>query len=96
MPAEPTDDGFHSLLTEPVFRPPHDRLKLWLTAIGLVFAFFVVNVLVNWFIRTKLWEATGWDLDEREISLVALIILAAAVVSSRKLYRIMRSRSHRF
>ena len=93
--ADSPGGGFLPSLDKPAVRPPHDRLKLWLTAIGLVFAFFVVRASANWFFRTRLWAATGWDLDDRNISGVAVIFLVVAVVSGRKLYRAIRRRSHR-
>jgi hypothetical protein len=89
----PSEDSFLSLLTGPFFGPPHDRLKLLLVSIALVVVFLTAMTSVDWFLGTKLWAATGWDIDEHEVPGVALIVLFLTAVLAWKIYRFIRSRS---
>jgi hypothetical protein len=54
-------DNYLSIMLDPSFtpkgetvRPPHDRLKLWLTALGIVFGTFGLLGLLNWAFGPKL------------------------------------------
>jgi hypothetical protein len=62
-------DGDHYLLVmlNPSFsslgraaRPPHDLLKLWLTAFGIVFGFFALMALGNWLFGQRFWDFLDW------------------------------------
>jgi hypothetical protein len=48
---------------------------------------------VDWFLGTKFWASTGWDIDEHEVPGVALIVLFLTAVLAWKIYRFIRSRS---
>lgn len=89
----PSGDSSLSLLAGPFFGSPHDRLKLWLTAFGLIVVSLTVYASVDWLLGTKFWAATGWDLDERDASGLAMIVLFLAAFSGWKVYRSIRNRS---
>jgi hypothetical protein len=88
-----SDDSFLSLLTGPFFGPPHDRLKLMLVSIALVVVFLSVFGSVDWLLGTKFWAATGWDIDERTASGLALIVLFLTAAFAWKIYRSIRNRA---
>lgn len=75
-------------------RPPHDILKLWLTAFAVIFAIFTAFASLNWFFGTRLWLRTGWDLDDRDKSFFVILILAASYFLGRKAWRAVSLRSH--
>ncbi len=83
--AYPTRSGFIPTLDRPAVRPPHDRLKLWLTAFGIVFGTFAVVVLGNWLFGPKFSGAMGWLFADRNrfdllVLLVVFIGLAGQVL----------------
>ncbi len=61
-------------------RPPHDRLKLWLTAFGIVFGTFGLLGLLNWAFGPKLWALQDWLSDHGVRGLPGLILLAVIVL----------------
>jgi hypothetical protein len=75
-------------------RPPHDILKLWLTAFALIFAFLGLMVLSDRLFSSRLWLTTGWDLGDRDKSFLVISILAAIYFLGRMAWRAIRLRSH--
>jgi hypothetical protein len=47
-------------------RPPHDILKLWLTAFGIVFGLFALVALGNWLVGPRFGTIAGWFIEDRE------------------------------
>jgi len=60
--------------SSPTVRPPHDRLKLWLTAFGIVFGFFALVALGDWLCGPGFPD---WIFDKNR---GGLLVLAAALV----------------
>jgi hypothetical protein len=75
-------------------RPPHDILKLWLTAFALILGLWGLMALADRFFASRLWIATGSDLDDRDRYLLPVLILAAIYFLGRKAWRAIRLRSH--
>jgi hypothetical protein len=80
-------DNYLSIMLSPSFtpegetvRPPHDRLKLWLTAFGIVFGTFVFGGLLNWAFGPKLWAIQDWLSDHHAGGLPGLLVFLAIVV----------------
>ena len=80
-------DNYLSILLDPSFmpagetvRPPHDRLKLWLTAIVVVIAAFGFVGLLNWAFGPRLWALLDWLSDHRAGGLPGLVLMGAIVV----------------
>jgi hypothetical protein len=57
--------GFLPTFDPPAVRPPHDRLKLLLTATAVVIGIAVFGALGNWLFGPKFWTVTGWVLGNR-------------------------------
>ena len=76
-------------------RPPHNILKLWLTAFALILAFWGLMVLVDRFFSSRLWLATGWDLDDRDKHFLPVLILGAIYFLARKAWRAIERRTRR-
>lgn len=78
-------DNYLSIMLNPSFtpegeslRPPHDRLKLWLTAFAVVFGFLGFMMLLNW-LSGHGFRMAGWLLDRGGLKfLVAVAVLAWA------------------
>ena len=77
-------DNYLSIMLNPSFtpegetiRPPHDRLKLWLTAFGFVFGIFGLLGLLNWAFGPKLWDLEDWLSDHHAGRLPGLLFIAA-------------------
>jgi hypothetical protein len=75
-------DNYLSILLDPSFspageavRPPHDRLKLWLTALGIIFGFFGLWGLLNWMFGPKLWALLDWFSYHHVSGLPGLILM---------------------
>jgi len=80
-------DNYVSIMLAPSFTPegetvrsPHDRLKLWLTALGVVFVFFGSWGLLNWAFGPRLWALQDWLSDHHAGGLPGLIGLALVVL----------------
>ncbi len=81
-------DNYLSIMLNPSFapegeivRPPHDRLKLWLTAFGILFGGFGLLVLLDWMFGPKLWDLQDWFSSHGVGGLPGLIFLAVIVLS---------------
>jgi len=59
-------------------RPPHDILKLWLTAFAIVFGIFALAALGNWLIGPRFWDVTGWIFGDR--NRFGLIVICAVLI----------------
>jgi hypothetical protein len=59
-------------------RPPHDRLKLWLTAFGIVFGAFALMALGNWLFGPRFWTVMGWIFGDR--NRFGFIVICAVLV----------------
>ncbi len=77
-------DNYLSIMLDPSFtpegqtvRPPHDRLKLWLTAFGIVFGTFGLIGLLNWVFGPKLWAFEDWLTDHDAGRLPGLLFISA-------------------
>jgi hypothetical protein len=77
-------DNYLSLILDRSFtpvgetvRPPHDRLKLWLTAFGIVFGIFGLLGLLNWAFGPKLWAFEECLSDHHAGGLPGLLIIVA-------------------
>ena len=73
-------DNYLSIMLDPSFRPegaavrpPHDRLKLWLTAFAVVFAAFASMGLLNLVFEPKLWSLLDWFSDHHAGGVPGLI-----------------------
>jgi hypothetical protein len=80
-------DNYLSIMLDPSFtsagetvRPPHDRLKLWLTALGVVFGTFGLMGLINWIFGPRLRAFGGLLSSPRGGGLPGLILLALVVL----------------
>ena len=80
-------DNYLSIMLDPSFapegaavRPPHDRLKLWLTALGIVFGAFGLIGLLNWTFGPKLWAIGYWLSDHHAGGLPGLVLLSVIVL----------------
>jgi hypothetical protein len=63
-------------LSEPrTGRPPHDILKLWLTAFGIVFGILGLALLNTRLLGTKLGAAADWVFEDRDRSGVIVVIM---------------------
>jgi hypothetical protein len=77
-------DGFLPTFDPPNERPPHDRLKLWLAAIAIVFVLSAIAILWTQFsphLPPRILAIADWLLQDREHSravfdVVVLIALA--------------------
>jgi hypothetical protein len=74
-------------------RPPHDILKLWLTAFAVILAIWALMALADRFFASRLWLATGWDLGDRDKSFLVILIFAAIYFLGRKAWWAIRLRS---
>ena len=70
--------GFLPTVDPPAVRPPHDRLKLLLTAVAVIIGFAVFGALGNWLFGPKFWAVTGWVLENR--FRFELIVLTAVLI----------------
>ena len=77
-------DNYLSIMLDPSFppvgetaRPPHDRLKLWLTAFGILFGVFGFLGLLNWAFGPKLWAFEDWLSHHNAGGLPGLLFIAA-------------------
>ena len=66
-------NGFIPTFQANVPRPPHDRLKLWLTAFAIVFASFAFLGLGNWLLGSRFQIVTDWLFDRDRRGLLFLI-----------------------
>jgi hypothetical protein len=85
-------------LAKPTVRPPHDFLKLLVTAFATILIASVVIVLIERFFASRFWVERGWDIDERgkgSIGFLFLFILAAGYFLVPKLWQLIRARSNR-
>ena len=80
-------DNYLSIMLDPSFspkgatvRPPHDRLKLWLTALVIVFGALGLLGLLTWMFGPKLWTLQDWLSDHRSGGLPGLILMAVMVL----------------
>jgi hypothetical protein len=58
--APPGAYGFAPTLEEPAVRPPHDRLKLWLAAFGVVFCIFAMIAFLHLLSGTRFRAVADW------------------------------------
>jgi len=91
----PAAGGFFPTGDKPAIRPRNDFLKLLLTAFALIFAFFALFALSEWFFATRLWTATGWDISDHTKGFLLVVILAAGAFLVQKLWGIIRGRLER-
>jgi len=75
-------DHYLQVMIDPSFspagravRPPHDILKLWLTAFGIVLGLFAFVALGNWLFGSRFWAVTGWIFDRNRLGLLVLFAL---------------------
>ena len=61
---------------KPAGRPPHDRLKLWLTAFGIVFGLFILIALYNWLLS---FSTSAGRLFGNQSRMVILLVGAVAL-----------------
>jgi hypothetical protein len=87
--------GFIPTLKTPRVRPPHDILKLWITAIAAVSAIFMLIGLLNWLFGTRFWLAFGWAFGDRDTFGLSVLIVVAGYFLIPKLWQAIRMRSHR-
>jgi hypothetical protein len=80
-------DNYLSIMLDPSFtpegetiRPPHDLLKLLLTALGIVFGTFGLWGLLNWTFGPKLWALEDWLSDQHAGGLPGLVLMAVIVL----------------
>ena len=65
--------GFVPALEADAIRPPHDRLKLWITAFVIVFGIFGLMALLNWLFGSRFRVVADWILDRNRFGLLVLI-----------------------
>ncbi|MGD0732778.1 MAG: hypothetical protein ABR956_16055 [Terracidiphilus sp.] len=75
-------DNYLSIMLNPSFapvdetvRPPHDVLKLWLTALGIVCGTFGFLGLLNWAFGPRLWALQDWLSDHHAGRLPCLLFI---------------------
>ena len=83
-------DHYLLLLLDPSFstsgktvRPPHDILKLWLTAFGIVFGLLLLAVLGNWLFGPRFWAVADWVLDRNGFRLFLFFAVLIWVFRSK-------------
>ncbi len=85
-------EGDHYLLVllDPSFstsgktvRPPHDILKLWLTAFGIVFGLLVLAVLGNWLFGPRFWAVADWVFDRNRFAFFLVFAVLIWVLRSK-------------
>jgi len=57
-------------------RPPHDRLKLWLTAFGIVFGVLGLTAVLNSLFGPKFWAVADWVFDRDHFGFLVLSLAA--------------------
>lgn len=57
----------------PSRRPPGDLLRLWLTALGVVFGGFALMALCNWLFGARFWSVMDWFSNRDHFYLVLLL-----------------------
>lgn len=62
--------GFLPTFDQPTVRPPHDRLKLWLTALAIAFGLIGVFLLADWLRGTRFAPIADWVLDRDKRGIV--------------------------
>jgi hypothetical protein len=73
----PEAHGFLPTLDRPVVRPPHDTLKLWVTAFAIVLSVIGLAVVRNHFPDSRFSKVVDWFFSDRNhFSLLVLIALA--------------------
>ena len=70
----------------PAVRPPHDVLKLFLTALIVIFGIWGLMAMTDWIIGPRLWELPDWLSEERNRSGLVILIVVALVFGP-KLWR---------
>lgn len=76
--ADPPKSGFLPTLDPPAVRPPYDRLKLWLTAFGIVVGPVVLTALLNRLFGPRFWSVADWVFGDRNrLGLIVLFVLFA-------------------
>jgi hypothetical protein len=77
---EPGLHGFLPVMEAGPKRPPHDRLKLWVTAFAMVFGVIGLVILGNWIFGSKFWTVSEWFFADGNgklmIGLAVLAVLA--------------------
>jgi hypothetical protein len=101
-------DNYLSIMLDPSFAPegeivrlPHDRLKLWLTALGIIFGGFGLLGLLNWTFGPKVWALQDWFSDHGLGGFPGLVFLAVIVLfwvakpkASAAIDRFLKRRRH--
>lgn len=59
-------------------RPPHDILRLWLTAFNIIFGLVALGALGNWFFGARFRAMTGWVFQDRSNPGLILILVVFA------------------
>jgi hypothetical protein len=59
-------------------RPPHDRLRLWLTAFGVVFGLLGIRGLLSWLLGNRFWVFEDWLFEDRNH--LGLLVIAAVLI----------------
>jgi hypothetical protein len=93
--AQPSGFWTSLFLDRPFVRPPHDFLKLLLTALTLIFAFFAIDAILRRFFASKLWLSMGWDIDERGMGFAALLVMVGVFLLGARLWQLIRARTNR-
>ena len=75
---EPGLNGFLPTLDNPPFRPPHDRLKLWVAALLVVFALPAIIAMLSWIFRVRFWVLMDWFFEDR--NRFGLLVIAGLLI----------------
>lgn len=76
--------------TTPAHRPPHDILKLWLTAFGIVAGLFAFLAFGNWLSGLKFRVAADWLFEDRgRFGLIIVICVALLTFFGPKLRNLL-------
>jgi hypothetical protein len=71
-------------------RPPHDILKLWLTAFNIVFGLLALGALGNWLFGAKFRAAADWVFQDRDHFWLIVIFVGLAWYFGTKLKSLLR------
>jgi hypothetical protein len=69
--------GYLPTLEAGPVRPPHDRLKLWITALAILFGIIGLMAIGNWLFGARFWAVIDWFLGDRDhFGLIVLLAVA--------------------
>lgn len=75
LPGSPGALGLLPALDRPKTPPPHDTLKLWLTAFAIIFGVMGIMATGGWLVRARLPMVADWVFDRNHRWHLALIFV---------------------